>query len=133
MKVGMPIWAGRVSPVLDAARELLVVESVGRTGAGRRQVPLAGEYPHERAGELRELGLDVLICGAVSWPLEAMLTRSGIRVIADVCGPVDEVLEAFFAGRLDGPAYRMPGCHGRVRSRRRCRGGQARRWAAGPL
>ena len=120
MKVGIPTWDGRVSPVLDVARRLLLVDIRENAELTRREeeieeVPLA-----TRVKRIRELGVEVLICGAVSWPLEAALAAAGVRVIAQTCGPVEDVLPAFLSGRLADGAFLMPGCCGR---RRRMRGG----------
>jgi predicted Fe-Mo cluster-binding NifX family protein len=131
MNVGMPIWDGRISPVLDVAGRLLLVSTedsaeVARREANLEQAPLAA-----RVKRIRELGVDVLICGALSWPLEAMLVSAGVRVIPQMCGSVEDVLRAFLSGQLTDEAFRMPGCCGR-RWRRRggWRGNQGRpgRW-----
>jgi hypothetical protein len=54
--------------------------------------------------------VDVLICGAVSRPLELALTLEGIEVIPQTCGKVEQVARAYLAGRLSGDAFLMPGC-----------------------
>ncbi len=64
----------------------------------------------------------MLVCGAISWSLEALLTSHGIRVIPFVCGEVAEVMQAFRDGTLQHPRYAMPGCcrkRRQVRNRRR--------------
>jgi predicted Fe-Mo cluster-binding NifX family protein len=81
-------------------------------------VRLEGDDLVARAKLLAELGPRLLICGAVSWPLEAMLSSAGIRVIPNIRGSVDEVIAAFIAGRLTDPAFRLPGCCGRGGRRR---------------
>jgi len=121
MKLGIPTWDGRVSPVLDVARNLLVVEVEGGVEVGRSEVGFADARPGPRADQVRRLGVEVLICGALSWPLEAILTSGGVRVIARTCGAVEDVLRAFLSGRLADWAFLMPGCCGR---RRRFRAGR---------
>lgn len=120
MKVAIPTWQGRVSPVFDVAGSLRLVEVADARAVGRQDATLTATDPLERARQVRQCGADVLICGAISWPLEMALTSAGVRVIAQTCGPVEDVLDAFLAGRLDGRAFRMPGCCGR-RRRRGCR------------
>jgi predicted Fe-Mo cluster-binding NifX family protein len=110
---------GRISPVLDVARRFLVLEThVARTTI-RSEVQL--ENTEFLARSVVKLGWNVIVCGAVSRPLQALLEASGIKVVHNACGPVDEVLKAYFAGRLDSPAFLMPGCacHGGGRRRRR--------------
>ena len=128
MKVAVPIWAGRVSPVLDVARRLVVAELEAGNEISRKEEPLAETDIFRRAQRIRELGVDMLICGAVSRPLEDMLRANGVQVIPWICGPVDDVLELFISGQPLSPNYLMPGCrgrgwrlrgrHGRGRSRR---------------
>jgi predicted Fe-Mo cluster-binding NifX family protein len=120
MKVGIPTWDGRVSPVLDVARRLLVVDVEGSSEISRSEADLAGTHPAPRVEQIRSLGVEVLICGAVSWPLEAVLASAGVRVIPQTCGLVEDVLRAFLAGQLLDESFLMPGCCGR---RRRFRGG----------
>jgi predicted Fe-Mo cluster-binding NifX family protein len=122
MRLGVPNWAGRVSPVFDVANCLTVVEADGGRELARRDVALTQADPMRRARAVAGAGVDVLICGAVSWPLERMLTAAGVQVIPQTCGLVDEVIGAFLADGLTEQAFRMPGCCGR---RRRFRGGRA--------
>ena len=115
MKLAIASWDGRVSPVLDVAKRLLVVDAEDGAAGGRHELELADSQLAARAKQISELGVEVLICGAVSWPLEAALVSSGVRVVSRVCGPVEEVLRAFLAGTLTDEAYLMPGCCGRRR------------------
>ena len=122
MRVAVPVSDGRISPVFDVARRLLLVDienarEVGRTENTLEEVELAA-----RARRVAELGADGLICGAISRPLEAMLLSAGVAVIPQTCGPVDDVLRAFMSGQLTEQAFVIPGCCGR---RRRFRGGRS--------
>lgn len=116
MKVAVPNWHGRVSPVFDVATQVLLVDLDGEDGGSRRTEKLDSRGPHDRARRLAELGVNVLVCGAISWPLEALLAASGIRVVALVRGDVEEVVEAFRKGALKDERFVMPGC---CRNRRR--------------
>ena len=126
VRAALPTHDGRVSPVFDTARRLLVVDLEGGGQLDRREEPIDETDPARRALHLARLGVDVLICGAISWPLEACLASAGVSVIAETCGPVEDVLRAFLSGRLTDEAFLMPGCRGRRRRRRR---GQGRRTA----
>ena len=120
MRVAIPTWSGRVSPVFDVAKQLLLVDLDGEAAAGRQEAAIEGTELGARARRVVELGVDVLICGAISMPLEAMLVSLGVRVIPHTCGPTEEVLRAFASGRLPDEAFLMPGCC----RRRRFRGGR---------
>jgi len=119
MRIGVPTWAGAVSPVFDVARRLFVVD-VEAAGEVRRFEEVLGETDViGRATHVARLGVKVLICGAISWPLEQALASSGIEVIAHICGGVEDVLSAYFSGRLAGDDFLMPGCRGCRHKRKR--------------
>ena len=125
MKVAIPTWTGRVSPVFDAAKHLLIVDFDGDREIHREEVVIEESQLMPRAKRVAQLGVDVLICGAISMPLEAMLVSAGVRVIPHTCGTVEEVLQAFASGQLTDEMFLMPGCCGRRRRfRRRHRGGR---------
>ncbi len=126
VKIAVPEWQGRVSPVFDVAARVLLVELSGEVEHDQRQTESLGSTaPHERVRRLVELGVDVLVCGAISWPLQALLAAGNVRVIANICGPVDEVVMAFRQGTLEDGRFAMPGCCRKRRhtQQRRRRGG----------
>ena len=120
MRVAIPTWSGRVSPVFDVAKHLLLVDLDGEAEAGRQEAAVEETELGARTRRMAQLGVNVLICGAISMPLEAMLVSAGVRVIPHTCGTVEEVLQAFASGRLTDETFLMPGCCGR---RRQFRGG----------
>ncbi len=126
MKVAVPDWEGRVSPVFDVARQVLLVDLDDEDNGVRHTESLGSLGPHDRARRLADLGVNVLVCGAISWPLETLLTASGIRVVPLICGNVEEVVRAFREGTLENERFAMPGCcrkRRQARHRRRYRGG----------
>jgi len=125
MKVAIPNWRGRVSPVFDVAKQVTVVEVSGGVQRSRHDVILDATDPQARVARLRQSGADVLVCGAISWPLEMAVSAAGIDVIPHTCGDVESVLAAFIDGRLRQDGFLMPGCCGRRRSRGRHRRGRA--------
>ena len=122
MKVAITCWQVRVSPVLDVASKALLVTLEQGRETMRQEVLVEGTGVLHRARHILRLGADIVICGAVSRPLELALHSVGVEVIAHVCGQVDEVLAAFIDGRLDEDAYLMPGCCRRRRGL--CGGGR---------
>jgi predicted Fe-Mo cluster-binding NifX family protein len=115
MKIAIPHWQGRVSPVFDVCGRLLVVEMENGREIGRSDVVVTGHDPLNRVAQIKALGIDVLICGAISRTMEAALAAAGIRVWAEVCGPVEAVLAGFLARGRTAACHRMPGCRRRRR------------------
>lgn len=108
--------------MFDVAARLLVADTEDGTIRDRRTVSLSVGEMHARARQVAELGVQALICGAISWPLEQALSSVGVEVIPQTCGDVEKILDAFVAGRLGQNAFLMPGCC----VRRRCCRGQRR-------
>ena len=113
MLVALTVWNGRISPVCDVARQLLILELEGGKEIARREERLDGADCWQRGARLEELKPDTLICGAISGPLAKLLTAKGIQVITFISGTVEEVLAAYMNGTLLKPAFAMPGCCGR--------------------
>jgi predicted Fe-Mo cluster-binding NifX family protein len=110
MKVALPVWENRVSPVFDFAHALLVAEIENLRVRGKQHMPVDPHLPpFSQAAKLSSLGVETLICGAVSQMLEEMIKSYGIRVISAVSGDIDEVLQAHLNGTLSTAKYRMPG------------------------
>jgi len=121
MIVAIPVWQGRVSPVFDVAGQLLVVQTDGSVELARRQEAIPEEDPHRRVQRLQALGVETLICGAISRPLEDLLVAGRIDVIPRICGDAEDVLRAFLSVELEEDRFAMPGCCGQKQRRRRGR------------
>jgi len=120
MKIALPTFNGRISPVFDVAQKLVLVEVDGANELSREEHVIPSKIFARRAAHLSELGVEILLCGAISRPLAMMITAQGIEVVSFISGEVDEVLAAYLQGRLADPTFFMPGCCGR---RRQFRGG----------
>jgi predicted Fe-Mo cluster-binding NifX family protein len=112
MTIAMPVSQERISPVLDAAARMLVVNCQRGKEMGRREVLLGPLAAESLAGSMAELRVDLLLCAALSESLRRALELRGVRVRPHLCGPVEEVLRAFCHGQLDREEFRMPGCWG---------------------
>ena len=131
MKIGIPVWKGRVSPVFDTARHLMVVDVEAGKVLSQHEESLMDQVAHLRRSRLVNLGVEVMICGAISRPLAELITGSGIRLIPFLSGDVEDVIQAFLAGNLPSSAFLMPGCCGRRRRPRSGRGRGAQRGKGG--
>jgi predicted Fe-Mo cluster-binding NifX family protein len=100
---------GRVSPVFDVAKHLLVVDVEDSTELSREYQDMSRLELLGRPRYVADLDIEVLICGALSVPVRLVLEAKGISVIDQVCGETEEVLRAFLSGRLSDPSFRMPG------------------------
>jgi predicted Fe-Mo cluster-binding NifX family protein len=100
VKTAFATWGGRISPVFDAARRVRVVETDSGEILCESLESLADEPSVYKARRLAELGVETLVCGAVSRTLHEMLAAYGIRVVAWVSGDLEEVVRDWVHGRL---------------------------------
>ncbi len=101
MKIAIAYWQGRVSPVFDVADRLLLLDTEDGREVHRESLRLVRRDPFGRAQELAELGVEMLLCGAVSLILEKAMIGAGIRVIAFLGGELENVISVFLRGKLD--------------------------------
>ena len=110
MRIGISVWQSRVSPVFDVAGRLLVVETESERETSRTEEVITSPFVPGKVQRLKELGINILICGAISRPLAAMVTHAGIALIPWIAGEVDQVLKGYLDGQLPNPRFLMPGC-----------------------
>ena len=122
MRISIPVWNSCVSPVLDTARHLLIVDIQENCIVSRRTVAFDGGTPEKNAGIIAGHA-DILICGALSWFMFSCLASHGVTVYPWVMGEVDRILDVFLQGKEPGGEFSMPGCR---RNRRRWRCGVRR-------
>ena len=122
MKLAISVCEDRVSNVFDFAQKAMVVELCDGRELDRVEVAVSGQGP-TRMARLRQLGVDTLICGAISRPLASAASVSGIRLLPYVTGSLDEVIEAYRKGKLDAKRFVQPGCWQGARTGFRRRGG----------
>jgi predicted Fe-Mo cluster-binding NifX family protein len=129
MKVALSVFKDSISTVFDVAQQLLVLEMDRISGQKRTMLKIDATDPVNRAAQLSEQGINVLICGAISQPLQASILARGIAVYPFVRGAVKDVIVAYQNGRLTHAVYALPGCRGRGLARlgrRRNRGMRCR-------
>lgn len=109
MRIAISIWEDKISPLLDTASKLLIIEDEAPKKSFRYEVYLLKQDISKKCRFIRSLDIDVLICGAVSRQFSEMLSASGIEMISGLSGPAEEVLEAYQQGRLSNSDFFMPG------------------------
>lgn len=123
MKIALPVWENRISPVFDVAGSLLLLEVRNGRETNRTVRNLSDSNPLTRVRSVVHGNADVLICGAISAPVRTAVESSGVRVVSNICGPVEDILDAFLNDTLRNGSFLMPGCgfrhrHGRGRNQR---------------
>lgn len=124
MRIAFPLWNDSVSPVLDTAEKLVVVDIDRGTVVSRHEIMLS-DGPLKKA-ELITQHADMLVCGAISRVMSSYLVNHGIRIFPWLMGNVDSLIKIFTDGNTPGQEFNMPGC-GRNREGRGGCGGRFRR------
>lgn len=95
--------------MLDTAERLWICDLVADRPSAPNVVAVRPTNISQRARIFNGLGIQTLLCGAVSRPLHNLLVNSGIVVRPWLTGAVEEVLAAYSEGRLGGERFLLPG------------------------
>jgi predicted Fe-Mo cluster-binding NifX family protein len=117
MKTAIPVWEGKISPVFDTASKLLIIQVEDSKETSRFEAPLDEQNLTRRCSRIQGLGVELLICGAISRPFYRMLVAGGVNVIPWVSGPAEDVLDAWMNGKLFHSRFLMPGCNWQKREK----------------
>ena len=117
MKIALAVWKNRISPVFDSSRVVVLVDIKNGLVTDKRYVHLKTELPSDRAMELVDWGVNVLICGAISQIFAYTIESNGIKIIPFVTGNVNRIIESYLCGLLNSQNFRMPGCGKKHRKR----------------
>jgi len=109
MKIAITTYNETISNVFDFAHNLLLVNVDDGVEVSRCEVSLVSQQAYKRLCQLKELEVDVLICGAISRNLGNTIIESGIQVFPYVTGRVDDVLSAYLEDKLVNTEFSMPG------------------------
>ncbi|MGV7928600.1 MAG: NifB/NifX family molybdenum-iron cluster-binding protein [Spirochaetota bacterium] len=118
LRVAIPVFNGRISPLLDVAASFLYADIEDGEILERSFIRLAENASLLRIRFLKERGVQLVICSAVSRECACAVARMGITVLPGIIGEADDVLEAFARNSLSSERFAMPGCCGRSRLRR---------------
>jgi len=109
MKVAVPEHQGRIAPVFDTCRHVLVFLQDVHADRVTSDEDWSAVSQQTRVARLMDLQVDVLLCGAISCWLEDQIVLQGIRLVAWVAGDLAQVLTALREGTIMDPEFAMPG------------------------
>ncbi len=133
--VGVVRMENRVAYRLDCA-DTIVVARKDRKGMVRlEEAALSERDAIRRVQQIADLGIETLICGAVSGFVFRMFQHHGIHVIGGVIGDAQDVLDHYLSGNLRAGAIlhrpAMKGSGGICSTRQSCKRKKMRNRGAG--
>ena len=129
MMVGIPLFGTRVSPRFDCGAVFLVAQVENGAVMSTEQMADAEGNSLQRIARLRELGVDTVVCGAITGFLLRHLAANGIRVFPWVFCEASEALEALARGELSATPPPRVGRGPAPGRRRRGMGPGGPRWS----
>jgi predicted Fe-Mo cluster-binding NifX family protein len=126
MKVAVPLFGTRVAPRFGFADQLLLAEiSDGRVDR-TTVIALVAAGWHDRLTGLRDLGVELILCGGFNRRFEPLAQNLGISIIAGLAGDASDLVEVYARGeelpvarscRRGAPGWFGPGRRGQGRGR----------------
>jgi predicted Fe-Mo cluster-binding NifX family protein len=110
MKVAVTIWGNRVSPVFDAAKQLLLADIQNQKITNKQYLSFDPESIDNLIRLFKKKRVNTLICGAITSLPAELIAANGIKLISFVSGEALELVDAM-AQKIDiEKIYIMPGC-----------------------
>jgi len=119
--VALPVFHDRLSPLLDEARKFSVITIEEDSIVERTIVDINEHSAFIRIERLKEMGVTVILCGAVSDALARFIIERQFILYSWLSGTVDEVLEQYMQDTLPQTCmrYLTRGVQGMCRRHRR--------------
>lgn len=109
MNIAITVWENRISPVFDAAGQLLVAR-IKDDRIIHREYQSFDPCNRYFLENFKHSGISVLICGAISKASANIIASTQIKLIAFVTGDADQILNLYLNGHHIPSDYFMPGC-----------------------
>ena len=109
VRVAIPIFRSRVSPVFDSCTRVILVDIEHNQEIDRREIYLDELSLTERVTILQKSRVKIIICSGISDMLQNMLESVKIYLITGIAGDVEQVVAAYLSERLKEPRFQMPG------------------------
>lgn len=114
--IAMPIFEERISPLLDVSEKFVIYEINDKKVTQKAIVNINAVSERARVEKLRDIGVSLIISGAVSRYLSYIITECGLKHIAWASGPVDEVINLYLNNTLVTSRPESGSCAGILKS-----------------
>ena len=116
--IALPVFQNRVSPLMDVSSRYIIYETEDGKIKQRIDISLNTDGESSRVEKLKEIGVNTIICGAVSGYVSHIINEKGMRLLPMIYGPVEEIIEHYLKNTLGSFCSVTGICKGRKRQRR---------------
>ncbi len=116
--IAVPVFQDRVSPLMDVSNRYIIYETEDGKIKQRIDISLNADAESQRVEKLKEIGVNTIICGAVSGYVAHIVDEKGMRLLSMIYGPIDEIIEHYLKNSLGTYCSGAGACNGRKRQRR---------------
>lgn len=119
--IAVPMFQNRVSPLMDVSNKYAIYETIDGEIKHRIDISLNAEGELQRVDKLKEIGVNTIICGAVSGCVARIVDEKGIRLISMIYGPIEKIVEQYLANSLSTYCPGNTECpNKKIKGRKRC-------------
>lgn len=98
--VAMPVFQERISPLFDVAKKFVIFKIENGIIKQKLVLDINTESEAVRIDRLKELGVSVIISGAVSCIVSHLICEKGLNLIPWVDGPVDKIIDKYMRDEM---------------------------------
>ena len=98
--IAVPVFQDRVSPLMDVSNRYMIYETEDGKIKQRIDISLNADGESQRVEKLKEIGVNTIICGAVSGYVAHIVGEKGMRLLSMIYGPIDEIIEHYLKNTL---------------------------------
>jgi predicted Fe-Mo cluster-binding NifX family protein len=108
MRIAIPVFGTRVAPRFDFAPALLQVTVEERSYIYNRITKTIDLTLRDRINLIRNLDVEVLICGGVDQHTDQLLSRMPLQLYTWVTGEIEDAIRQYLSGRLRSRVWLRP-------------------------
>ena len=116
--LAVPVFQNRISPLMDVSNRYMIYETEDGEIKQKIDISLNTEGQPQRVEKLKDIGVNTIICGAVSGYMAHIVGEKGMRLLPMIYGPIDEVIDRYLENSLASYCPKPVGCVHRKGKRR---------------
>ncbi len=116
--IAVPVFQDRISPLMDVSNRYMIYETEDGEIKQKIDINLNADAEPQRVEKLKDIGVDTIICGAISGYVAGIVGEKGMRLLPMIYGPIDEVIDSYLHNTLGSYCPGPTDCAGRKRKSR---------------